>query len=70
MMREQLSNQPHYNFGLHAVINFLKHLRSIKETSVTLSTIEVIFIKIFKKKKKISHFTKFIVRIPFHLISS
>lgn len=48
MMREQLSNQPHYDFGLPAIINFLKHIHNIKGTSVASSAVEVIFRKILK----------------------
>lgn len=44
MMREQLSNQPHYDFGLPAIINFLKHIHNIKGKSVVSSAVEVIFI--------------------------
>lgn len=48
MMREQLSNQPHYDFGLPAIIHFLKHIRNIKGKSVVSSAVEVIFSKILK----------------------
>lgn len=48
MMREQLSNQPHYDFGLPAIIHFLKHIRNIKGKSVVSSAVEVIFSKVLK----------------------
>lgn len=59
MMREQLSNQPHYDFGLPAVINFLKHILNIKRTSVASTAVEVSFSKILKTI--FSDFSKYIV---------
>lgn len=59
MMREQLSNQPHYDFGLPAIINFLNHILNIKRTSVASTAVEVSFSKILKTI--FSDFSKYIV---------